>query len=336
MDSARYAKMWLVRAYWKLCGVLNVDLSYNEFHHVYSVLLLATSAYNFISASLIMCKQDRWCEIFSSNLLEMYDRVMSLTVFLSRIAIVYNGKRNVTKYRSTILASETYSPASPAELKSRDKFAFIVVMLCLVIILPTNMSRLYYLLLYESNSDVLLLIYYMFVYVQNLSMCCVETQFVVQCFVIYTKFRYINGDLRKLRDNHVNRVKYSFVASSADCDNGNNGERRRAHRAGYETEHHVFYARSRFEGRATANTVETLRIRHWLNRQSINTLNDIFGIHMGLSVFYVWMVALFDIYYEIFHDSPSKLLVYGWIMQYMLRLFMIVLAAHYTTKQVSV
>jgi len=94
-----------------------------------------------------------------------------------------------------------------------------------------------------------------------------------------------------------------------------------------------FY-RPRFESHPIANTVEILRIKHWLTRQAVSILNDLFGIQMGLSVFLLWVSALFDIYYEIYHNSPSKVLVYGWLLQYTSRLFMIVLVAHYTTKQV--
>ncbi|CAI6377049.1 unnamed protein product [Macrosiphum euphorbiae] len=54
---------------------------------------------------------------------------------------------------------------------------------------------------------------------------------------------------------------------------------------------------------------------------------------MGLSVCYLWLMALFDIYYEMFYNSRSGLLVYCWLLQYMLRLLLIILMAHFTTKQ---
>lgn len=96
-----------------------------------------------------------------------------------------------------------------------------------------------------------------------------------------------------------------------------------------------YYDRPRFRSHATANAVETLRIKHWLARQAVHVLDGLFGMQMGLSVILLWVMAVFDIYYELYRDSPSKALIYGWLLQYSLRLTMIILMAHYTTKQVS-
>lgn len=96
-----------------------------------------------------------------------------------------------------------------------------------------------------------------------------------------------------------------------------------------------FYA-TRIKSDPAANVVEILRIKHWLIRQLADTLNNLFGVHMGLSVFYLWAVMLFDMYYKMFDKNPSETLVYAWLLQYSLRLLMIILMAHYTTKQVCI
>lgn len=327
---------WLVRSFWKLCGgILGADLSYNKFQYVYTTLLLATCVYNFLTASQTLCKMDQWCVIFSSTLIGMYDRILTLTTFLSRIAVVYGGKQKVSRYRATIMAFEVYSPTTAAELKSRETFSFAIVFLYLIIVVPTNVSRLYYLYYYESRYDMSLLVYYLFMYLQNLSMCCVETQFIAQCFVVYTKFCGINADLKNLKEENIDHARYPFLTSGlkdrrADETTGDRGMFAQRAAVRYDKD---FY-RPRVKGHPMANTVEILRIKHWLVRQSTETLNNLFGVHMGMSVFYVWVVALFDIYYEMFHTSPSELLVYGWMLQYSLRLFVIILMAHYTTKQV--
>lgn len=95
-----------------------------------------------------------------------------------------------------------------------------------------------------------------------------------------------------------------------------------------------FY-RPRFKSHPMANTVELLRIKHWLTRQALELINELFGMQMGLSVILLWVMAVFDVYYEIYRNSPTKILVFGWLLQYSFRLFMIILFAHHTTKQVK-
>ncbi|XP_029345278.1 uncharacterized protein LOC100575410 [Acyrthosiphon pisum] len=316
--------MWLIRAFWRLCGVFTIDLSYNKFQNAYSALLIASCVYNFVNASQVICKVDHWCSTFSSTLTAVYDRVLTSAVFLSRIAVVYACKPNMSRYRATIRAFEAYSPPSPTELRRHRAFSLAVVAACLAVIVPTNSICMYYLCRYEPNSDASLFVYQLFMYVQNLSMCCIETQFVVQCFKVYTKFHGINGDLKRLKDENLNRSEYPFMSSA-----GSPPPPTSRAAVVYDKD---FY-RPRFMSHPTANTVELLRIKHWLIRLSIDALNNLFGVHMGLSVFYLWLMALFDIYYEMFHKSRSGLLVYCWLLQYTLRLLLIILMAHFTTKQ---
>ncbi|VVC31514.1 7TM chemoreceptor [Cinara cedri] len=323
---------------WNVCGIFTVDLSYKKFQCIWSVLLMATCVYNFSVATQILCKMDQWCTIFSTPMVAMYDWVLACTTLLSRITIMVQSKRNFVKYKATVKAFEVYSPTSPAQLKNYELFSLSVVLLCLTVILPANVTRLYYLYYYETRKDRALVIYYIFLYMQNLSMCCVETQFVSQCFAVYTKFREINGDLKELKDeNNVGRGKYPFTMAVVSetpprakvVGKGVACTSLQGHVCGYD----MGFYKSWFNGHPMANAVELLRIRHWLIRHAVETLNGFFGIHMGLSVFVLCVMALLDIYYEIFHDSPSKLLVFGWLLQYSLRIFMIILVAHCTTKQ---
>lgn len=320
--------MWLVKTYWKLCGVFTIDLSYNKFQYVYSILLVITCIYNLINASQYLCKLDHWCVIFSKVLIEMYDRILDSVTFLSRINIMLKAEKNVTKYKAIINAFEVYSPMSPTELKINKIFSCVIVFLCLIIIIPINFIRIYYLYFHEADYDLSLLVYYIFKYIQNLSICCIETQFVSQCFMVYVKFRGINEDLKKLKEENINRTKYPFIASLS-IPTWNDFEKS-IQCVRYD---HDFY-RPRFKSHPMANTVEILRIRYWLSRQAVDILNNLFGIQMGLSVIFLWIMALYDIYYAIFLDSSSKLLAFGWLLQYSLRLCMIILVAHFTTKQV--
>jgi len=312
--------MWLIGAFWSLCGVFTIDLSYNKFQNAYSALLIAICVYNFVNASQVLCKVDHWCSTFSSTLTVVYDRTLSSAVFFSRIAVVYDCERNMSRYRATISAFEVYSPPSSTELSRHRAFSVAVVATCLAVILPTNAICMYYLCRYEPNLDASLFVYQLFMYVQNLSMCCIETQFVVQCFKVYTKFSGINSDLKRLKDENVNRSEYPFMSSAGSPSSA--------------VVYDKHFYRPRSMSHPTANAVELLRIKHWLIRQSTDALNNMFGVHMGLSVFYVWLMALFDIYYEMFYSSRSGLLVYSWLLQYTLRLLLIILMAHFTAKQV--
>ncbi|CAI6377048.1 unnamed protein product [Macrosiphum euphorbiae] len=168
-------------------------------------MLIATCIYNFVNASQVICKLDHWCSTFSSTLTAVYDRVLTSAVFFSRIAVVYECKPNMSRYQATIRAFEAYSPPSATELRRHRAFSLAVVATCLAVILPTNTICMYYLCRYEPNSDASLFAYQLFMYVQNLSMCCIETQFVVQCFKVYTKFHGINDDLKRLKDENLNR-----------------------------------------------------------------------------------------------------------------------------------
>lgn len=204
--------MWLVRAFWGMCGVFTADLTRSKCQYVYSALLMATCVYNFVFASQTLCKLDHWCVVFSSAMVGMFTRILASTTFLSRVIIMAQSKRSLAQYRATIGAFEAYSPTSPAARRRHRLFAATVVALFLAIVLPVNVSTLYFLYARESRYDATLLVYYLFVYAQNLSMCCIETQFIVQCFVVLAKFRDVNGELRRLSNEHVDRAKYPFMA----------------------------------------------------------------------------------------------------------------------------
>lgn len=326
--------MRLVQAFWNLFGIFTDNLSYNKFQCICSTLLSVSCVYTFIVATQIFCKMDKWCIIFSPSLAVMYDRALAFVTLLSRITIMVKSKRNFIKYKATVNAFEVHSPTSQTQLKNYETFSFSVVLLCLIVILPTNIYRLYYILYYDkTHYDYSLVIFYIFIYTQNLSMCCVETQFVCQCFVVYTKFREINDGIKELKGETVVRGKYPFTMTA--------GMLRANHKdkivislqervCRYDNGFHGPW----FSGYSMENTVELLRIKHWLTRNAAEKLNDLFGVHMGLSVFVLCVMALFDVYYEIFQDSPSKLLIYGWLLQYFLRISIIILVAHRTTKQV--
>lgn len=199
--------------------MFTADLTSNRHQYMYSALLMATCVYNFIFASQTLCKLEHWCVVFSSAMVGMYTRVLASTTFLSRTIVIAQAKhsgRDLLRFKATIEAFETYSPTSAAERDKRGAFTLAVVTACLIIIVPVNATTLYFLYTREPDYDTSLLVYFVFIYAQNLSMCCVETQFVSQCYVVFNQFREINGDLERLRDDNVDRAKYPFMATRAD------------------------------------------------------------------------------------------------------------------------
>jgi len=98
-----------------------------------------------------------------------------------------------------------------------------------------------------------------------------------------------------------------------------------------------FYGGSREQ--SIANAVEVIRIRHQLIRNALSVLVDLFGLPMGLSLFTLGVMTLFDIYYQVSDvmgaNSRLMIFIYMWLLQYTIRFSTIVVTAHYTTKQVS-
>jgi len=98
-----------------------------------------------------------------------------------------------------------------------------------------------------------------------------------------------------------------------------------------------FYGGSREQ--SIANAVEVIRIRHQLIRDALSVLVDLFGLPVGLSLFTLGVMTLFDIYYQVSDvmgaDSRLMIFIYMWLLQYTIRFSTIVVTAHYTTKQVN-
>jgi len=99
-----------------------------------------------------------------------------------------------------------------------------------------------------------------------------------------------------------------------------------------------FYAMPSGE-HSMANAIEVIRIRHRLIRDAVYALISLFGVPMGMSLFTLCVMALFDIYYEVFQDMGAKtrslVFLYMWLLQYSIRFYTIVMTAHNTSKQVS-
>lgn len=306
---------------------------------VFSIVILITCVFNLICAPLIVYEIDDWSDAMSTSLTILQSRIVAIAAFISRGFVLYNIQRDKNrKYKTTLESFDIYSPMSIVALNQCKLFSITVLVLCLTLILPFNLTKLYN--LYNNHPDgFLITMYFSFFYLQNLSMCFMENHFVKQCFTVYKQFREINDGLRKIKTEHTDVNKFPFLGESRET-TGRLQLNVIPARIIYDKD---FYC-PKDKDHPLANTVELLKIRHWLTREAVIDLNYLFGIHLGLSILSLSVLLLFDIYTDLFHyfTTPydvtifrSKLLFFGWILQYSFRFCMITITSNITIKQVK-
>lgn len=291
----------LVSLFWKTCGVFPVGLHEHRISVLFTVVLFVACVIASVTMPAILCTVGAKCETESTRLLKaIYPEAANATSMLSRIALMYSVRLKYRKYKETLQSYEACSPTTAAEAKRHGLFALVTVSTCLVLIVPVNVARLFTLLYYENASGSVIALY-LFVYVQNLLMCCSETQFAGHCFAVYCKFEQINREVAGMTQDACGRQPSVVADMNVDA-------------------------------------VQALRIRHWLMREAVGCLNGMFGVQLGMSVCVLCVMIFFDIYYEAYHVMGhfglSDLIACLWMVQYALRYLGIILMSHFTTKQV--
>jgi hypothetical protein len=278
---------------------------------------------------------DDWSQVFSTSLTVLQSRVVAIATFMSRAAVLYDIRFNkYRKYRTTLEGFEIYCPTTAAATNRCRLFTMATVSMCLTCMLSTNCVKLYN--LYAKHSDgYFVTTYFLFFYMQNCSIYLMESYFTHQCFMVYTAFREINGDLENVKRDTTDYARFPFLLdprawfpsatpSLSSCT------------VVYEND---FY-RPRDKGNPLANTVEFIKIKHWLIREAVTDLNDLFRIHLAISVVCLSVLMLFDvfIYFTATIDVTifrSKFLFIGWLLQYSVRFFVLSITTNITTKQVK-
>lgn len=307
----------------------------NKCNIVFSILILITCVFNLICAPLVVYEIDDWSNAMSTSMTILQSRIVAIATFISRSIVLYNIKYDKNrKYKKTLESFDIYSPMSAVALNQCKLFLITVLTLCLTTMLPFNLTKLYN--LYNKHPDgFLITTYFSFFYLQNMSMCFIENLFVKQCFVIYKKFREINDDLMKIKIEYTNVNKFPFLGGLIDLRLNDIPSC-----ISYDKD---FYCPKDKE-HPLANTVELLKIRHWLTHEAVVDLNYLFGIHLGLSILSLSVLLLFDIYTDLFHYFTtryditifrSKLLFFGWVIQYSFRFCLITITSNITIKQVK-
>ncbi|XP_025201128.1 uncharacterized protein LOC112598749 [Melanaphis sacchari] len=316
------ALMWPTTCFWSLCGVFTVDMAYNRFDKWFSAWMLVSSVLNIAITPWSVCVLDGWCDDqLSSTYRRLYTRLVACTCLVSRAVIVYKVYRHLAGFRDRELEYERSWPISRPRRRQYRAYASYVVAGYLVLVVPINLLRLYLLYVFEEFGDAKLLLFFFNMYTQNWSLCCMETHYAILCFGIYLKFRAINDELSAVRSDVMVSNRYptvlrlssstAFTATAAS-------------------------ALQDPRGRPLETVVEELRVRHRLTRESVEQLNSMFGAQLALSLIILSVMILFDIYNEAFRVgttiSRSKF-IFGWLLQYLYRFFVIVITAHSTTQE---
>lgn len=318
-----------------ICDVYIRRLDFHKFQIVFSVFIIITCVFNLICASWVVYEIDDWSDAMSTSLTILQSRVVAISSFISRGIIIYNLLFNkYQKYTITLESFDIYSPTTVVALNQCKLFYLLLISFCMTIALPINCIKLYN--LYVKHPDgIFITTYFFFFYLQNISMCFVENHFTNHCFMVYVKFREINDDLKKIKIECRDTIKFPYFVEEIT-----NSRSNITSPIIYDKD---FYSPKDKE-HPLANTIELLKIRHWLTREAINDLNKLFGVHLGLSILSLTVLLLFDVYTDIFHyfttrlDKTifrSKLLFFGWIIQYSFRFCVITIMANTTTKQVK-
>lgn len=301
-----------------------LSITHNKWQKTYSMLLIMSCIYIFYATPQIVCILENDCNNSISSLIKgLFARVVAVTCMVSRCVIFLKGKTHLVKYKKNMDDFHAVTPMTSSETDNLKKMSFRVVLCCILLTIPVNVCRLW-ILYYVAKQTVPFVI---LVYLQNFSMYCIETHFTVLCYILYQKIVGINNDLMALKIDTIVRNKYPFISLTGEKYGKNDNT--------------VKYNREVFQslvaGYPMTDFLENLKTKHKFICLAVKNLNDMFGIHLGLSLCSLYLYTLFDLYYHLqalWKHSKYKILVYGWILQYFVRFLLITVLAHLTTKQV--
>lgn len=294
------------------------------------MILAMTCVYSYLNSAAKVCSLVKCGDSVTTVVKAMFPQSLAIACIVSRIAIMYRSMSDFPKYKKKIEEYELYFPITVSKNKIHLLFTITLVFVYSIIIIPLNIFRVY--LIHSYLSDNSTSFFYILMYVQNLSICSTEIHFIVRCFGLYQKFQLINEVMIVVKSETIIINKYPTVLQ--------NKNRNFFGFLGLilnDSDPNEDLHASRINTIPMANNIELLRMRHQFVRGTACELNDLYGIQLGLSLIVLFIMALFDIYGEIFtnnNKTRSKILIYGWLFQYTLRFCAIILITHITTKQV--
>jgi len=291
---------------------------------VISIILVFSCVYSSVVAPHYMCKLNKCTTSTYTILIPMFPRAVAFVCMLSTIVVMYKNVNATFQYEKKIKRYEIYYPADVGKAHFRI-FIIVTVSLYVILVLPFNVIRIYF--LYDHFRDKSMVLFFTLMYVQNASICITELQFIAHCFALYQKYRSINEDMAVLKSRTIVANRYPTVLNSGKYN---------SIRGGSNSNDDVC---QQIKECQLVNSVESLKMRHRFVSDSVSDLNDIYCAQLGLSLFLLLVMTLFDIYGVMFTEyymTEMYWLLYVWFLQYGFRFCMIVLTTHVTTKQVIV
>jgi hypothetical protein len=245
------------------------------------------------------------------TMVSMFPRTVAITCLISRITVMYKNISAIASYKKKIKEYEVYYPMSVGKENFRRFFIIVVLFFYSLLVLPFNAYRLY--LIYYYFKNIIIYLFILLMYIQNMSMSVTEIRFMVHCFGLYVKFQSINEDMSMMKSKAILLNRYPFVLKSEE--------------------------RKSIELYPSARNVELLKMRHQFVCESVGDLNEIYSIQLGMSVSVLFIMLLFDVYEVVtteFANTKTPLLFYGWLTQYIFRFIIVILTSHITTKEVII
>lgn len=276
--------------------------------------LLSSCLFNFTMTPYFECLLDGRCTDPGqiSVLSGLYARSLCFACFVSFAVVWLKWPAAMAAYDRRFELHDAYAPTTAAEHRTRGQLDAVVVVTCLAVIVPVNATRVYMLFSSDNRSNTIIG-FFTVMYVQNISVCMLETRFVALCRGAHDRFVKINRHLEDIEfDITVNPPNGWLV--------GDDGSHYRC-----------------TSGQSLVGAVEALKIRHRLVREALDELNDLFATPMGLSLCLLCIMTMFDVYYYVsaVPSVKSTVFIFVWLLQYGLRFFMVVKMAQVTTDQVN-
>lgn len=311
---------------WNIVSIMSSDLNYNKWQVIFSILLIVSCIYNLYATPQFVCQLEGSCDNSLSTVIKgMIVRVVAITCLVSRIIIILKSSNHMNQYKKNIDNFHLFTPMAHSDTQQLKKVSLQVILISLLLTVPINIFRIWILFNIIENTAIFITL----VYIQNLSMYCVETHFTVLCFILYQKFVDINKDLTALKIDTIIRNKYPFMSKTGKKYGKNNLN---------TFDHNKEVLHYLATGYPMTNFIKKLIIKHRLVREAMKNLNNLFGVHLGLSLCALCMYTMFEIYYQwlggILNPTKSFILIFGWILQYGVRFLTITILTHVTTKQV--
>lgn len=284
-----------------------------------------TCIYSYLNAPENVCSLAICNNSIITTAKSMFPRSLAVACLISRITAIYKSIRDFPNHKKKIKEYDIYFPINGSKKYNNFFFTATIVVAYVVIVLPINIFRI--LLIYYHLQKIDILLFYITMYVQNLSICSTEIHFIVRCFGLNQKFQSINEDMAAVKSEIIFTNKYPVVLQT----------KRRTQITVDSVSNRDFF-HSRTNSSTLSNSIELIRRRHQFVRGIVYELNDLYGIQIGMSMCVLFIMTLFDIHGEVITKTTkarSKMLIYAWLLQYTFRFCTIILTTHFTTKEVD-